>query len=322
MMEQVSVGIVTPRFPPNGTGGGEVSAALLARVLSERPLIDDVIVYTFDGDGPNEHNGATIKRYNSPSIFSFEVINTYAYLKLRRELSQDNVDILHSYNMRLHPVVGHLSNKLRIPSVGTLNSYAFIPYDSIDVPVTGVLEWYKKVMEVTTGHILFDRMRLVDSFIAISSAVGEIYRKQLLPEQNISVIPNMYEPEFSETISHPASTPFEINSNHQNILYVGSLRATKGVRQLIRAAELLPERFHIIIAGGGESKERLQSLAEERGVESAISLLGRVPHKLVMSLYSEADMFIHPGIWPEPFGRTILEAMQFGLPVVATNTRG
>jgi len=35
--------------------------------------------------------------------------------------------------------------------------------------------------------------------------------------------------------------------------------------------------------------------------------------------YSAADVFVHPAIFAEPFGRTILEAMQFGLPPVVSN---
>lgn len=53
-----------------------------------------------------------------------------------------------------------------------------------------------------------------------------------------------------------------------------------------------------------------------------VALLGYVDHEQIKTLYAEADLFVHPGIWPEPFGRTILEAMQMGLAVVATNVGG
>jgi glycosyltransferase involved in cell wall biosynthesis len=30
-------------------------------------------------------------------------------------------------------------------------------------------------------------------------------------------------------------------------------------------------------------------------------------------------VFVHPGRWPEPFGRTVLEAMQFHTPCIVSN---
>lgn len=316
------VGIITPRYPPNGGGGGAVSAQLLARMLVSRDEISDVTVYTFDGDGPTEQNGITINRYSSPSIFSFEILNAYAYFKLKSKLTEDGVDILHSYNMRLHPIVGHLSEKLDIPSVASLNSYAFIPYRDIDIPVSNLLEVYKIISKNTTGHILRNRMCKIDSFIAISSTVADIYRDQMFSNQRIEIIPNMCEPEMFDVSIKNESNPIQPKNCHSVILYVGSLRKTKGVEYLVRAAMYLPTSCQITIAGGGKNKSDLQTLSEKLGVDEQVTFLGRVPHEDVKKLYTEADIFVHPGIWPEPFGRTILEAMQFGLPVVATNIGG
>jgi glycosyltransferase involved in cell wall biosynthesis len=316
------IGIVTPRYPPNGSGGGQVSAALLARLLSAEDKIPEVIVYTFDGEGPKNINDVKIKRYDSPSIYSFEILNTFAYFTLRNELVADEIDLIHSYNMRMHPVVGHLSSELDIPSVATLNSYAFIPYQSLDLSVSGLLEYYKRVMNVTTGKILFNRMQLINSFIALSSTVSEIYHEHLLPDQEITVIPNMYDPDLLEKNEKSSETMLDNPKSQNNILYVGSLRETKGVQYLIRAIQYLPDDYNVTIAGGGDNLVALESLANEVGVRESVSLLGHVPYESVMRLYDEAELFVHPGIWPEPFGRTILEAMQFGLPIVATNTGG
>jgi len=45
------VGIVTPRYPPNVQGGGEVSARMLAEHLCGADRIGDVVVLSFDGVG-------------------------------------------------------------------------------------------------------------------------------------------------------------------------------------------------------------------------------------------------------------------------------
>ncbi|WP_229380446.1 glycosyltransferase family 4 protein [Haloarcula marismortui] len=291
-------------------------------MLASHKEISKVSVYTFDGNGPTKQNGVTINRYSAPSIFSFEILNTYAYFKLRSRLDDDGVDILHSYNMRLHPVVGHLSNKLSIPSVASLNSYAFIPYRDINIPVNNLLEIYKTMSKKTAGPILRNRMRNIDSFIAISSTVANIYYDEMFPNQNIETIPNMYEPDMFESITEDNSTVNNTMDEVFDILYVGSLRETKGVEYLVKAATHLPTSYQISIAGGGKNKPNLQQLSKELNVDEQVTFFGRVPHKDIKKLYAQADLFVHPGIWPEPFGRTILEAMQYRLPVVATNIGG
>jgi glycosyltransferase involved in cell wall biosynthesis len=290
-------------------------------MLDSRDEIDQVTVYTFDGKGQTHQNNVLVRRYRSPSIFSFEVLNTYAYFKLKSKLVQDEIDVIHSYNMRLHPIVGHLSETLGIPSVATLNSYAFIPFSKLDIPVNNLLDWYKRISWTTSGRILRNRMCHVDVFIAISSAVGEIYRRAIFSDQRIEVVPNMCEPHLFDTGS--SSDSVKIPENRMfDILYVGSLRETKGVEYLIRAITYLPDEYQVTIAGGGSNESELRQLADQFGVADRVTFMGHVPHDRIEELYAEADLFVHPGIWPEPFGRTILEAMQFGLPVVATNIGG
>jgi glycosyltransferase involved in cell wall biosynthesis len=46
---------------------------------------------------------------------------------------------------------------------------------------------------------------------------------------------------------------------------------------------------------------------------------GWVDHDQLTNYYTNADLFVHPGRWPEPFGRTILEAMQCATPVVVSD---
>ncbi len=318
----MNVGIITPRFPPNHEGGGEVSARLLARKLSSSNEINSVTVYSFDGGASTGCNGYSVVRYNSPSHHSFEVINSYAYFKLRSRFAEDRLDVIHSYNMQLHPVVGHLSSQLEIPSVATLNSYAYIPYQKIDVPVSNLLEWYKRISWATTGPILRNRMRHIDTFVALSSTVEEIYRETMFPNQRIRVIPNMCEPDMFDAAVDGGTNEIMSDDSTFDVVYVGSLRETKGVEYLIRAADHLPDKYRITIAGGGSNEAELRQLAERFGVAGQVTFLGYVSHERINKLYARANLFVHPGIWPEPFGRTILEAMQFGLPVIATNIGG
>jgi glycosyltransferase involved in cell wall biosynthesis len=50
-----------------------------------------------------------------------------------------------------------------------------------------------------------------------------------------------------------------------------------------------------------------------------VEFFGRhVPHPALPEHYSEADVFVFPSVWEEPFGMPLVEAMAAGLPCVAT----
>jgi len=57
-------------------------------------------------------------------------------------------------------------------------------------------------------------------------------------------------------------------------------------------------------------------------LDDQITFTGQIPYEQIPREYARADVFVHPGVWPEPFGRTVLEAMQAGLPVVCTDVGG
>jgi len=126
----------------------------------------------------------------------------------------------------------------------------------------------------------------------------------------------MIDPEFNPP------TRLENNSGGCRLLYVGYLRDSKGVRYLIDAIDLLPPAFELTVVGDGPKQDVLENRAEDSDAADRIEFTGAIPYESVTQAYANADVFVHPGVWPEPFGRTILEAMLSGLPVVATNVGG
>jgi glycosyltransferase involved in cell wall biosynthesis len=84
----------------------------------------------------------------------------------------------------------------------------------------------------------------------------------------------------------------------------------------------LSSDIRLRVVGSGNRSSHLRSLAGDISVNDRIEFAGSVPYDAVRRHYATADCFVHPGVWPEPFGRTILEAMQAGLPVVATDIGG
>ena len=53
-----------------------------------------------------------------------------------------------------------------------------------------------------------------------------------------------------------------------------------------------------------------------------VRFLGPVPHNRLPELYHQADVFVFPSVWHEPFGVPVVEAQSTGLPVIATRSGG
>jgi glycosyltransferase involved in cell wall biosynthesis len=85
---------------------------------------------------------------------------------------------------------------------------------------------------------------------------------------------------------------------------------------------LLPADVRLCVVGGGRQQADLEQLASDEGVGGRIEFTGSLPYEEIPARYAAADAFVHPGVWPEPFGRTILEALEAGLPVVCTDIGG
>jgi len=310
----MNIAFVTPRYPDGTAGGGERSVQLLATHLADADRVTNVTVFSFDGQGNSTNGNVDIRRLGSVSSTVTEYQNVRAGIKLRNRLAL--FDVVHGYNMELHPVIGYLSSKLRIPAVATLNSYHFFPAEVSNRTPRGMERVYEIIGYPITGRVLRRYIKKINVLIALSDATERIYRENGFQKARIERVPNMADPRFSV----PNSVPVE--EERYSLLYVGTLTQNKGVEYLVRAMELLPEDIDLRVVGSGPQEVELRSLASSLEVESQVEFMGRVPYEELGSYYAQADLFVHPGIWPEPFNRTTLEAMQAALPIVCTDIGG
>lgn len=104
------------------------------------------------------------------------------------------------------------------------------------------------------------------------------------------------------------------------LLSVGELNANKNHQVVVKAlAKLNNRNVHYAVAGEGNQKENLLSLAKKMGVENQFHLLGFRTD--VPAIAKSSDIFCFPS-HREGLGLAALEAMSCGLPLITSNVHG
>jgi len=107
------------------------------------------------------------------------------------------------------------------------------------------------------------------------------------------------------------------------LLFVGRLEKRKNLVRLVKAFARLKNNkkiVHKLVLAGkpGYGYEQIKCSIKELGVEKDVILPGYVLDKDLPDLMKNADIFVYPSLY-EGFGMPILEAMNLGVPVVASN---
>lgn len=169
-----------------------------------------------------------------------------------------------------------------------------------------------RIPHVSTLHIDWRRSYAkCDAVICIAA-----WQKAAIPAS----YPGLVEVIWNWVPPTPAAAGSVTRQGDVRFLSVGRLVPNKGMDVLIRAfRQAFPsgtEPVSLSIAGSGPQQAELQALAAG---DARIQLLGYVD--TVAPLYAATDVYVSAARF-EPFGLTILEAMQAGCRLVCTRTQG
>lgn len=166
-------------------------------------------------------------------------------------------------------------------------------------------------------------LRRAGAITAVSGfQARELARDLSLPEDSIDVIPNPISPELFRRALEPRVEP-----DRPVVLYTGRIELNKGSLELLRSVDRVLARFpdvEYVIAGGRHNSIDEQALARElgsNGKRGKVRLVGHVAWQQLAEWYRRATVFVMPSHY-ETFGISVIEAMAFGLPVVATKVGG
>jgi glycosyltransferase involved in cell wall biosynthesis len=226
-----------------------------------------------------------------------------------RALLDSRVEVVHSHLSTANIASRPVSVALRRPHVATIHT------------VPGPTAEDSRLRARADGWSSWLSRRLV----APSQEVADAYRHAFhLPEGRMRVIPNV-------PAALPAAPDFDGAALRREIggggvehliVSVARLQPAKGLDDLVEAVARLRERLpglRVAVAGSGPQEKELRARIERAGLSEAFRLLGT--RSDVGSLLAAADAFCLPSRH-EGLPISLLEAMQAGLPCVATRVGG
>ena len=176
--------------------------------------------------------------------------------------------------------------------------------------------WLKAPLQILLGQVT---ARLADRVLAPSAATAAEIRRDYRVDE-VGVVPNVTGGLAVEPLG-------EMEGEPGYLLFVGRLRIRKGVEVLLEALRDLGRRFPSVpsaslrIAGDGEHRERLERKVAELGLGSSVVFLGTCGAARVRTLLRGAAALVVPSTY-EGMPLVVLEAMESGVPVVASRVSG
>ena len=116
---------------------------------------------------------------------------------------------------------------------------------------------------------------------------------------------------------------YNIN-NSKTILTLSGMRPIKGLEYLIRAMPIILEKnpdTRLLMTCRGEYGEHIRNLVLKMGIQDNVDFIGFIEGEEKDVLTCICDVFCMPSLY-ESFGIAILDVMQYGTAVVASDTGG
>ena len=111
-------------------------------------------------------------------------------------------------------------------------------------------------------------------------------------------------------------------SERNLIVYAGQIIRGKGVDILLESLARLTVPFECIILGDGSHKTFCEKLSKKLKLDNRVRFMGFIPQEELKDFYRECTVMAISSVWPEPFATIGMEAMRYGIPVVAFDAGG
>ena len=322
--------LLTPLFHPWNAGGAENYVNTLAQTLAKH---HEVIVVTTKGPRARKQDKSNpnprvieINPINIDSLYSIiqkksfiwtikkllwfilSMWNISTYVQIKRILEIEKPDLIHSNGLKgLSAFLFSIGASLKIPQIHTIHDYELIsPW----------LTLYRRGKPISRFNIL-DRIYIrymrkisgnLDAVITPSQFVMDLHTKLgFFKNSKHFVVPHGMTLDLN-TIPKQ-KTPCEF-------LFIGRIIEEKGPQIAVKAFKKIKNeaaRLHVI--GEGSYLESVKQIADG---DKRIIFHGFVQNEDLKQIFARCSYLLFPSLWYETFGLVVIEAMEKGLPVIAS----
>ena len=228
-----------------------------------------------------------------------------AFTKIFLYARKNSFDLIHTHGYFADICGLTVARFLRVPSISTCHGY---------IGTDAKLRFYNRLDVVA--------LRLSRRVFCVSSEISNLLIECGIPIHNIRVIRNAVEVnckgERVKTLREATRRIFGIRDTEILLGFSGRLSVEKGIPVLLEAlAALIYEGLPVklMIIGDGSERSNIDNLVTSKGLKERVVFTGF--REDAQELLSALDFFILPS-FTEGTPMALLEAMAWGLPVVAT----
>jgi len=292
----MDVAIVVKEFPPDVIGGAETQTKRMASELADRD--HEVTVFTKRYGDHDDDLDYEVARVPNLRVNSFLSDLTFIFCCLITLLRRRNeFDVLQC--MMVYPIgcLGYLANRL-----AGISYFAWVRGNDF------YRERHHPIKRRMMRAVFKDTRVLVQS----PDVKGDVesFFGEAASAFDLRVLGN------GVSIPEERALPAE----SETVLYLGRLAPKKGLDGLFEAVATIDREVDLQIVGDGSERDRLEELSDKLGL--TVTFVGEVPPENVDQYYREAGIFVLPSDEGEGLPNAVLEAMSWGLPVVATDSGG
>ena len=326
------------RFPPEVAGGGELSAAMVARAVADQPGFD-VRVLT-QGDGTKGEVDGVPVSYTIPrapdaipdDIGRAELLTARAAPLVARAIRGD--DMVHSVSVRTIPTATAAAKLARKPATSVVNDTWATCFTHTHVrrgkycpecSPKGLRECLEDIGgNVSATPIIWRQfrrrikaMRRLDGVVAVCPAI-----KRLLVDHGVKAP--------VEVIPLPLDlAPFEgvpeTRVETGLVTFIGRLSTGKGVIESIEAFAAAAEGregARLKVVGDGPLLGPARARAKELGMGDVVEFTGWLDPVDLPVVYGRSQVVLAPFMRVEALGRVTIESAAAGRPVLTTDIGG